>query len=167
MSQGTLPGAAGEAVVLPSSGVLWAPWMHLPAPVSHVKPWGQQWTWSSQHTASGNGQHPQLPDCRRQQVLASGQLTSPSHFTSCTVSAGSLVTKSVVSPFLERHLLICKSHIVPSGQQCWWSGQQMAFGNGQQPNDPLGSWQQVVPSEHWERASGQITLVTIITSFSC
>lgn len=148
---------------------------------------------------SGNGQQPQPPDCRRQQVLPSGQLTSPSHFTSCTggerrqerrgkerrgtgdnhahtcgqgdrtpylctralnvatsslqeperaramslchpelpvcspssplqvpVSAGSLVTKSVVSPFLERHLLICRSHIVPSGQQCRWSGQQTA-----------------------------------------
>lgn len=128
----------------------------MPFSVWHLNPSGQQWTWSSQHTAFRKGQQPQAPDCRRQHVWPSGQLTSWSHCTSCTVWAGRLVIRAIALS-RDKHLLCFRSHTVSWGQQCRWSEQQMALGIGQQPYSPLGSLQQVVSSGHWDRASGHRT----------
>jgi hypothetical protein len=64
----------GVAGVFGNHGNDSVPLLQVPAAVSQVVPWGQQWVWSEQQTACGRGQQPYLPDARRQQVLPSGQV---------------------------------------------------------------------------------------------
>jgi hypothetical protein len=64
----------GVAGVFGNHGNDSVPLLQVPAAVSQVVPWGQQWVWSEQQTAWRRGQQPYLPDARRQQVLPSGQV---------------------------------------------------------------------------------------------
>ena len=50
-----------------STGIIESPLVHIP-PSWHLKPSGQQCTWSEQHTALGSGQQPYCPDLSLQQV---------------------------------------------------------------------------------------------------
>ena len=67
------------AVVFVSMGTLTpSDWMQAPAERSQEAPCGQQWTWSEQQTACGDGQQPYLPEFKMQQVVSLGHSAMPS-----------------------------------------------------------------------------------------
>ena len=71
---------------------------------------------------------------------------------------------TVLSPL--EHVPSATSQVYPFGQQCTPSLQQTAFGRGQQPHWPEDNLQQVVPSGHSDRPSGQTTLFALIILFN-
>lgn len=104
---------------------------------------GQQWILSSQHTACGSGQHPQVPSTFTQQVLPSGH--------SDTLSLQ--ITVVTAWAFFLMQDLESALHWWFLEQQCFPSWHAKPCGRGQQEYPPLAFRQ--VNSGGQREASGQ------------
>jgi hypothetical protein len=88
---------------------------------------------SSQQTASGLGQHPNVFfTASSQHVFLFGQVVNPSgHTTDLGRGLGISTNDTLDADFLQ--FLLATSHLVPSGQQCRSSPQQIDLDPEQQP----------------------------------
>lgn len=124
---------------------------HVLASRLHTVPCGQQWMWSSQHTALGRGQQAHSPAGVLQQVALPGQEVESSHLllgvSDAQVKAGTLASQGTTAlPEGSSHVLAARLQMVPWGQQWRKSSQQTALGRGQQAHSPCWVLQHVLPS---------------------